>query len=312
MMTTSLSEYLDKCSKAYYDGNPILDDHVFDRLSDLIGYSKVGHKSGNVKHAYRMWSLQKVFEGEDSPPFQETDVIKTVKLDGAAISVLYVNGYYTLAITRGDGIAGLDITEKIRKFVPDYWPIMYNIPICQISMEVVAPSHIPNARNYASGALNLKSLEEFNSRELKCVAYDLQPTLHNYETTMKFLVLHGFNTVTQDWTGYPSDGYVVRINDNKKYESMGFTNHHPRGSYALKTRKKGEITTIKDVVWQVGKTGRVTPVAILEPVEIGGATVTKATLNNLGFIEQLDIDIGDKVEVIRSGEIIPMIVRKVT
>mgnify|MGYP003673046539 CR=1 FL=1 len=95
--------------------------------------------------------------------------------------------------------------------------------------------------------------------------------------------------------------------DNKR----GHTSHHPRGAYALKQIQKGVETTLNDVVWNVGKSGVVAPVAMLEPIEIDGAMVSKATLHNMRYIIDLDLEIGCRVEVIRSGEIIPRIVRRV-
>jgi DNA ligase (NAD+) len=92
---------------------------------------------------------------------------------------------------------------------------------------------------------------------------------------------------------------------------MGFTSHHPRGAFALKEQKEGVVTTLLDVVWQVGKSGVVSPVAILEPVVVGEARVSRATLHNIEYIRELDLEIGCQVEVIRSGEIIPRIVKKV-
>jgi DNA ligase (NAD+) len=92
---------------------------------------------------------------------------------------------------------------------------------------------------------------------------------------------------------------------------MGFTSHHPRGAVALKEEKDGKITTLIDVVWQVGKSGVVSPVALLEPVDIDGAIVSRATLHNIEYIRSLNLEIGCSVEVIRSGEIIPRILRRV-
>ena len=89
---------------------------------------------------------------------------------------------------------------------------------------------------------------------------------------------------------------------------MGYTSHHPRGAYALKQQQETKQTILKDVIWQVGKSGQVSPVAILEPVEIGGAVVRRATLHNIAYIEDLGLEIGCGVEIIRSGEIIPRIV----
>ena len=100
----------------------------------------------------------------------------------------------------------------------------------------------------------------------------------------------------------------MRLNDNEKFRRLGHTSHHPRGAFALKEQKKGVTTTLLDVEWQVGKSGVVSPVAILEPCVIGEATVSRATLHNKSYIEELGLYIGCEVEVIRSGEIIPRIV----
>jgi DNA ligase (NAD+) len=92
---------------------------------------------------------------------------------------------------------------------------------------------------------------------------------------------------------------------------MGYTAHHPRGAFALKEQKDGVNTELLDVEWQVGKSGVVSPVAILRPIEVGDALVSRATLHNIEYIRSLNLEIGCQVEVIRSGEIIPRIVRRV-
>ena len=109
---------------------------------------------------------------------------------------------------------------------------------------------------------------------------------------------------------FPQDGKVVRVDSNTYFEKLGYTSHHPRGSFALKTRQAGVVTELLDVEWNVGKSGAVSPVAILSPCIIGDAVVSRATLHNQAYIEMLDLEIGCNVEVIRSGEIIPRIVRK--
>ena len=97
---------------------------------------------------------------------------------------------------------------------------------------------------------------------------------------------------------------------NIYFEKLGYTSHHPRGSFALKTRQAGVVTRLLDVEWNVGKSGAVSPVAILEPCIIGEATVSRATLHNTRYIEDLNLEIGCLVEVIRSGEIIPRILSR--
>ncbi len=128
---------------------------------------------------------------------------------------------------------------------------------------------------------------------------------------MSFLVSCGFNTVASFETDeYPQDGKVYRIDDNKTYEEMGYTSKHPRGAFAVKKRTEGIKTILLRVDWEVGKSGKVTPVAILDKVNIDGAEVSRATLNNPGFIEALDLHIGDAVMVERAGGIIPRIIKK--
>jgi DNA ligase (NAD+) len=122
-----------------------------------------------------------------------------------------------------------------------------------------------------------------------------------------------FNTVVQsDWRQFPDDGKVFRIDSNAEFQRAGYTAHHPRGSFALKRKAPGVVTKLLNVIWNVGKSGVISPVAILEPVKIGEATVSKATLHNIRFIEDMNLEIGCMVEVIRSGEIIPKIVRRVS
>ena len=305
-----MKEFLDKACTMYYEGYPILSDDEFDMLADKHQYNAVGYKvTDAVPHTYRMYSLKKCFDLTDAPLSIE-DCIETPKLDGAAVSLLYVEGLLQLALTRGDGIQGRDITDKMRLLVPEEISITN---LVQITGEVVAPSSVPNARNFASGSLGLNDLEEFATRPLAFVAYGQERVVNrNYDATLEGLERIGFNTALSfDCTDYPTDGIVYRLRDNFEFEKMGHTSNHPRGAFALKEQKMGEITTLIDVVWQLGKSGVVSPVGILDPIEIGGATVSRATLHNIEYIRDLDLEIGCRVEVIRSGEIIPRIVRRI-
>ena len=305
-----MKEFLDKACTMYYEGYPILSDDEFDMLADKHQYNAVGYKvTDAVPHTYRMYSLKKCFDLTDAPLSIE-DCIETPKLDGAAVSLLYVEGLLQLALTRGDGIQGRDITDKMRLLVPEEISITN---LVQITGEVVAPSSVPNARNFASGSLGLNDLEEFATRPLAFVAYGQERVVNrNYDATLEGLERIGFNTALSfDCTDYPTDGIVYRLRDNFEFEKMGHTSNHPRGAFALKEQKMGEITTLIDVVWQLGKSGVVSPVGVLDPIEIGGATVSRATLHNIEYIRDLDLEIGCQVEVIRSGEIIPRIVRRV-
>lgn len=310
-----ITEFLDKASKYYYAGTPIITDDQFDRLADSIGYNKVGAKQheDTEKHLYRMYSLQKYYEDEnkESPLSGEDEVITTPKLDGAAISIVYIDGVYTRALTRGDGQEGRDVTAKVARLVPNKIPITQ---VIQIVGEVCAPSHVENSRNYAAGSLNLISLEEWGTRSVEFFAYGVYPYLTpSYTKDIKGLQSCGFNTVFDKDIEkiYPTDGIVFRVENNSRFDELGYTSKHPRGAYARKERSECVETTLVGVEWNVGKTGKVTPTAILEPVLIGDALISRATLNNPGFIQALDLNIGDRVAVRRSGEIIPQIVYKI-
>jgi len=307
-----MREFLHKASKLYYEGSPILSDEEFDLLAQKHHYNAVGYTvTDAVPHTFQMFSLQKCFDLNDAPAdVINSQYVVTPKLDGAAVSILYVNGELQLALTRGDGVQGRDITDKIKHLVPNSIPMEH---LVQITGEVVAPSSIPNARNYASGALNLKDLEEFKTRNITFVAYGAEGLgFDNWTNAMNYLNLNGFKEVTRfDHESYPTDGYVYRVNSFQHFHGLGYTSSHPRGAFALKEQAKGVVTTLQDVVWQVGKSGVVSPVAILLPVTIGDAVVARATLHNIEYIRDLNLEIGCQVEVIRSGEIIPRVVRRV-
>ena len=311
----NIKALLRRAAMAYYNGKPILSDEEFDRLAELHNFEEVGTTDGRIPHAYRMYSLQKVFSHElNNNPLKSyaKAVIVTHKLDGAAVAITYVNGEFRRALTRGDGKKGLDISNHMKTLVPNRLTSPLP-PLLQITGEVVAPKTIKNARNYAAGALNLKSTTDFASRELIFIAHNTEPYLNDsYAIAMDKVNDLSFSTVLDsDWSQYPHDGVVFRIDNYKDFDSHGHTSRHPRGAYALKERQEGIITTLVDVKWQVGKSGVVAPVGILDTIEIDGAMVSRATLHNMAHIEGLNLEIGCQVEVIRSGEIIPRIVRRV-
>ena len=312
----NIKEYLDSASAAYYSGNPFLSDEVFDRLAHAFEYHSVGAKQHEhiAKHLYRMYSLDKYYEDEGKQPLPNCDKTTSPKLDGAAISLLYVDGSLARALTRGDGIEGTDTTQKMyaRK---DLVPL--NVPrkgVFQVTGEIVAPKNIENARNYAAGALNLKDLSEFCTRAISFFAYGVFPsTKPLYTEDMQDLEEMGFQTIYANdlHNIYPCDGLVFRINNNADFESYGYTSLFPKGAYAKKERQPAVETKLLGVEWNVGKSGKVVPTAILEPIYIGDKLVSRATLNNPGFIEALNICIGDTVGVGLAGMVIPEIQYKV-
>lgn len=313
-----ITQFLDTAARHYYNGCPIITDEQFDALAESVGYSALGARQHeNVeKHYKRMYSLQKYYADEKatSPLEGHKNVTMSPKLDGAAVSLLYINGELVRALTRGDGIEGRNITDKLleAKSVPQRIESVNQI--VQITGEMCAPRAVENARNYAAGALNLGSVSEFKTRSVEFFAYGVWPyQRETFDEDMQILKSWGFCTVQDPNLDqiFPTDGVVFRVNSNQVFEELGFTAKHPRGAYARKERSECVETTLLEVEWQVGKSGKVTPVAILEPVLVGDALVSRATLNNPSFIEALDLRIGDRVAVRRAGEIIPQIVYKV-
>lgn len=318
-MSDKLKEFLNLAARQYYGGNPIITDEVFDKLAESANFTDVGSKiyGSKVKHIYPMYSLQKYYEGEGNrPDLPGKDKDTSPKLDGAAVALTYVHCELVRAATRGDGVEGQDVTDKFlaTKLVPHVLCID-NLPdVLQITGELCAPKHVENARNYAAGALNLKDPEEFKTRSVNFFAYGVQESLTDtFQHDMRTLSLMGFNTVKDPELVniYPTDGVVHRLNNNSEFYAAGYTSKHPKGAYALKERGASVETKLLDVVWQTGKSGKVTPVAILEPVLVGDAMVSRATLNNIAFIRALELKIGDTVGVVRSGEVIPQITNRI-
>lgn len=314
-----MKEYLEKCANAYYNGIPIISDAEFDYLAKIHNFNQLGSappvREGTIPHFNRLYSLDKYYEGDKLPFNIYADVIPSPKLDGSAISLTYINGKLITAATRGDGFIGEDVTNNFKNWnkIPQ---IIELSGIVQIVGEVVAPKTIENARNYAAGATRLKDPDEFIKREIDFIVYHLfQPNPHQlYSADLLKLKHLGFKTVHDlDLEEiYPTDGIVYRYESNKKYLDAGFTSKHPKGAFALKDSSQFEIkeTELLNVIWQVGKSGKVTPVAIFNPVIIEDATVNKATLHNAGFIEDMDLYIGDIILITRAGGIIPKVLGK--
>ena len=307
-----MKSFLDLACSKYYEGTPIISDFEFNYLANLYNYTSVGYiPTGAYPHAYRMYSLQK-FLAKDVPS-DLSGWVETPKFDGAAVSIVYVNGELQLGLTRGDGVQGKDITENIKWLVPTY----INHPgITQVTGEVCAYKSVKNARNFAAGALGLKDPMEFAKRDLTFIAYELYTNATPYSEwtiAMKYLAGQGidtaYTTVYSDM--YPHDGVVWRLNNYEAFENMGHTSHHPKGAFAVKDAQIPKKTTLRTVTWQLGKSGVVSPVGHFDPVEIGGAIITKATLHNKNYITELELELGCTIEVIRSGEIIPRVVRRV-
>lgn len=314
-----MHEYLKKAAHEYYNGTPFLTDPEFDYLAKVNNFNQLGSaplREGTVPHPNRLYSLDKFYEN-DKLPFKSSAAVRTPKLDGSAISLVYLNGIFYSAATRGDGFIGEDVTENFKAWDAIPKTIDKDEGIVQIVGEICAPSSVENSRNYASGATRLKSPEEFVTRDIYFITYALLHSgelLEWYEMDLALLREWGFSTVDEEtiWQVFPTDGVVYRLRNNQSYIDAGFTSKHPKGAFALKDSDQFEVkeTELLDVVWQVGKSGKVTPVAIFETIVLEDASINRATLNNAGFIEDMDLYLGDTILVTRAGGIIPKVLGK--
>lgn len=317
MTYEELKELVTHHCHLYYDVNrPDISDSEFDQLYDKLleielnqGWrdvdsptTKVGGSAGKVRHPYPLYSLRKVYDEEE---IADNFIVETPKIDGANLTIIYKNGKPSMALTRGNGEFGEDVSHLI--------PGILGVPELiagdvAVNGECVTDNEVDNFRNYVSGALGLLDLEEFRSRNIRFIAHELLGVTMNYTNKMKVLSASLFHTVLDEelCSRYPQDGLVYRIDDWKECAKLGYTSKYPRFAVALKERESlTAITTLQNVVWVVGRTGTVNPTGIVDPVELDGATVSRVTLHNLEFIEDHDLGLGDLIQIERAGGVIP-------
>ena len=263
------------------------------------------------------------------------------KYDGLKVVIKYKNGHYKSATTRGNGKIGEDVTAQVRtiRSVPMTISFKGELTVqgeCMMTNsafeEYNKTAEIPlkNPRNGVAGAVRNLDPKETAKRMLDFFCYDVlaiegkqfatQTEMHN------FIVEQGFKTgdyfkilstlkQTEDEINHIDkvkenldvmiDGMVIKVNDCLCREEIGYTEKFPKWAMAFKFKPIEQSTVLKDVIWQVGRTGKITPIAVLDPVELSGATVSRATLNNTQDIERKNISINSRVFVRRSNEVIP-------
>lgn len=311
-----------------------------------------------VPHKYPMLSLGNTYSEQELRDFDQrvrkvvgdkVEYVCELKYDGTSISLTYVNGELTQAVTRGDGVKGDDVTVNVRtiRTVPlklrgDYPPEF------EIRGEILMPFSVfnrlnqekaeageplfANPRNVAAGTLKLQNSSMVAKRHLDCFLYyipgDITPEPTHFGNLMKAKEW-GFNmppyirlaaTFQEVWDfitywdkertnlPVPIDGIVIKVNNIEMQHLLGYTAKSPRWAIAYKFKAEQVETPLIDVVYQVGRTGSITPVANLEPVHIAGTTVKRASLHNADIIAALDLHEHDIVYVEKGGEIIPKIV----
>lgn len=283
-------------------------------------------------------------------PSETINAVSELKIDGLACALSYKNGILTTGATRGDGIVGEIITDNIKqiKNIPQKLTDPINIEVRgEVYMPVTSfeklnekqrqngGKEFANPRNAAAGSLRQDNAEITGQRDLRFFAYAAvfpdgnSPQTH-YEI-LQLLKKEGF-TVNENaklhnnvasieeyckyWEferqklDYATDGIVVKLNDVSKQNELGYTARAPKWATAFKFPPEEIETELLDIELSVGKTGALTPVAILTPVQLAGTIVKRASLHNFDEIERLHINIGDKVVIKKAAEIIPKVIKK--
>jgi len=309
------------------------------------------------------------------------------KFDGASISLTYENDMLLRGVTRGDGVAGDEITTNIRQIrsVPLSASFSkYGLQVVEIRGEVLMNKNnfkkyneqlaeqnlapLANPRNAAAGSLRIKDSKEVSRRNLEAFLYHISyfttlegwqmtdghltgaegeemgkvrskdlpvhPALKTHSGCLQLLwdlgfrspqkekkVVKGIQAVVdychefekqRDDLPYEIDGMVIKVNSIALQDKMGMTTHHPRWAIAFKFKARQATSTLRKVEFQVGRTGSITPVAKLDPVPLGGVTVSSVSLFNEEVVREKDLKIGDQVLVERAGDVIPYIVKPLT
>ncbi|GAA0264231.1 NAD-dependent DNA ligase LigA [Halobacterium noricense] len=391
----------------YVENDPVISDHAYDRLFDRLQQledafdlqtedsptQRVGgepvEELGTVDHVAPMLSIDSSGEEADVRGFAERvereagDVrfVCEPKFDGLSVEVVYEEGRYVHAATRGDGETGEDVTENVRTIEsvpqrlrgdpPEFLAVRGEVYIPREAFQKYNADRVErgeepfaNPRNAAAGTLRQLDPSVTAERPLDCFFYDVlaarnEPEgsedsssgvpaageswdaietgpsrggldagldthwkehealpgwglkvnerterVDDVDAAIEFR--HGLADVRED-LNYEIDGVVLKVDDRQACVDLGVTSRHYRWAYAYKFPPRAEVTEVTDVVVQVGRTGRLTPVALLEPVEVGGVTVSRASLHNQEEIAELGVDVGDEVRVERAGDVIPYV-----
>ncbi|MFX0183526.1 MAG: NAD-dependent DNA ligase LigA [Candidatus Hodarchaeota archaeon] len=300
-------------------------------------------EGGKITHDIPMLSCQKASDVDDVIKWSKSfDLYVGYKIDGFSLSLIYVDGKLIQAATRGNGITGDDSTLVAMKIasIPKTIPVISRVNIRgELFMRTSEFKRInkleggiySSPRNLAVGTIKQKDLNLLDERTIDFTTFELIGFQDDSSLKAKaeFLKSWGFKMADFEFLKAPTkediislykriekrrplldfeiDGLVFKFNEAVERDKAGSTAHHPRWMMALKFASQGESSTIKGITWQVGRMGILTPVAELEPVEVMGAVIKRATLHNAEFLEELDVAKGDTVMVIRSGDVIPKI-----
>ena len=368
-----LIDVLNKANVEYYvNDNPTLSDNEYDSLMDELikleeKYPKLKQsnspttKVGNeviaafnkVTHPTPMFSLSDVFNEDEVRDFDakvrrevsNPEYVCELKMDGLAVSLIYKDGKFVSAATRGNGVIGEDITHNVRTIKKLPLTLHKKVDL-EVRGEIYMNKKVfnelnekrkqenlnlfQNPRNAAAGSIRQLDSSITKERQLDIVLYHLpNTTLKKHSETIELLKECGLPTNPNNkicknideimdyihyWTEhrpelpYEIDGIVIKVNDLAMQKRLGYTVKYPKWAVAYKFPAETVITRLDDIVCTVGRTGQITPNAVLEPIKVAGSTIRRATLHNYQYISDKDLRIGDYVYLHKAGDVIPEVV----
>ena len=368
-----LVDVLNKANVEYYVfDNPTLTDNEYDSLMDelikleekypefKVPNSPTGRIGNEViaefkkfTHPTPMFSLSDVFNEEEVRDFDrkvtavvgKTSYMCELKMDGLAVSLIYKDGKFVSAATRGDGVVGEEITHNVKTIKK--LPLTLKKPVdLEVRGEIYMRKDVfnklneerkknnlqlfQNPRNAAAGSIRQLDSSIARDRNLDIVLYHLpNTTLPLHSQTISYLSEVGLPTNPNNkicnnieevmeyiayWTKkrstlpYEIDGIVIKVDNLEYQKTLGFTVKYPKWAVAYKFPAEKVITKLTDIVCTVGRTGQITPNAVLEPVKVAGSTIRRATLHNYPYILEKDLKVGDYVYLHKAGDVIPKVV----
>ena len=337
-LETKYPEYYDSNSPSLKVGGIVLDE-----------FKKVAHTEPmmSLSNAFNFDELKTFYEriNKDFPNLAYTSELK---IDGLAVSIIYENGQFVRAVTRGNGSIGEDVTLNVKTIKSLPLVLKEDVSI-EVRGEIFMPhqefarineerlsrdeSVFANPRNAAAGTIRQLDSSVAASRGLDIFLYTIvNPTnyVNSQSEVLEYLKTLGFKTnqyyrinnsidelikTINEYDNlrkelkYDTDGVVIKVNDLTLYDEIGYTVKSPKWAIAYKFAPEEALTKLLDITFQVGRTGVITPVANLEPVFISGSLVARATLHNEDYIKDRDIRVGDFVYIRKAGEIIPEVLR---
>ncbi|MBP9826898.1 NAD-dependent DNA ligase LigA [Candidatus Saccharibacteria bacterium] len=388
--TAKIRQQLERYRHSYYAlDNPEVDDAVYDSLNnelktleaqypalvdDTSPTQTVGGEASNafqkVTHQIRMLSLNDVFSLEEIFEWEKRvekllgkrahSYYAELKMDGLAMSLIYMDGIFTQAITRGDGLVGEDVTHSVSTItnIPKSLKLHKSLPSeiysgrFEIRGEVIMPKKeferinaeravlgqpvFANPRNAGAGSVRQLDPTITAQRGLQFIAYGIELDIagltthadeHAWARLLGFTVASHdqvveslseiedyINQVTtlRDKLDFAIDGLVIAVNNNADYATLGVVGKAPRAAVAYKFPAEQATTVLEDIRVSIGRTGAVTPYAVLRPVQVAGTVVSRASLHNEDEVKRKDLRIGDTVIIQKAGDIIPEVVRPLT